>query len=164
MFLINEDIMYNKRMKSGKAWEKDVNTLYSNSSAEKSAELLGEVYNIYRHPIETDSEDDNGCELNDNLSNYTVCIDAFGVDVEIGFIRLDGTFVLFTPIGKVCNLINDEYVGKFATLNKNGTPNLAAINKLCNAKNAFAHGALNVISTEKDEMAEKLNSIHKMSS
>lgn len=161
MFLINEGIMYNKKMKSGKAWGKEVNALYSKSHAEKSAELLGEVYNIYRAPEDFETASEFGPS---DTSTYSVCIDALGVDVEIGFIRLDGTFVLFTPIGKVCNLINDEYVGKFATLNKNGTPNLAAIKKLCNAKNAFAHGALNVISTEKDEMDEKLNSIHKMSS
>lgn len=156
--------MYSKKMKNGKAWEKDVNTLYSNSSAEKSAELLGEVYNIYRRPIETDSEDDNGCELNDNLSNYTVCIDALGVDVNIGFIRLDGTFVLFTPIGKVCGLSNDKYESEYETLNKNGTPNMSMIKKIRNTKDVFAYGALNVISTEKDEIADTLNSIRKMSS
>ena len=38
MFLINEGIMYNKKMKSGKAWGKEIDRMYSMRPVEKSVE------------------------------------------------------------------------------------------------------------------------------
>lgn len=147
--------MYNKKMKNGTDWKREIDRMYSHRPVEKSVELLGEVYNIYRAPVF--SEADYGCDTSDSSgSYYTVCINAYGIDVEIGSIDSVGTFTLFPDITKACKLA----VNTYATLNKNGTPNRAIIKKLCNAEAEFGYGELNILMDRNAKLTKALDSIH----
>lgn len=149
--------MYNKKMKNGKAWGKEIDRMYSMRPVEKSVELLGEVYNIYREPVFSEDAYEHGCNTAEpSVSYYTVCINAYGIDAEIGLIDSDGTLEIFPDIANACKLA----VNKYATLNKNGTPNRAIIKKLCNAEDEFGYGELNILMDRNAKLTKALDSIH----